>query len=162
MANQFGSRRITDEEWSRLQRSVGPMSSRIRSAMDESILSRNKSARVAARDTVRSLSPKPSGIGWPGSVTPEKANPFFELQWDRAVQEVPELAINEERNRQIMWEAYYNHDSPRNVRDYYVQRWEELLGRSYSSRDSWIYEGQYDEMEERPEEYEEYDERPEI
>ena len=159
---RIGDESITDTEWRYLLRVVGPMSERFRNTMDSAITDRDRSARKNARERVMANLPRSSGIGYPGADSGSgRANPFFELQWYRATVEHPELKDNAANNRAIMFTAYYSHE-PEGIRRHYVQRWEALYGEPYSARQSWIYEGWYDEQEEPPEEVEEYDERPEI
>ncbi len=154
------SERISDAEWRYLLHVVGPMSERFRNTMDRAITGRDKAERKDARQRVMENLPRPSGLGTGGRTEPQ-TNPFFELQWYRAIRSKPSLEIDAARNRGIMWNAYYSRE-PEGVRRHFMTRWEDLYGEPYSARQTWIYEGWYDEQEEPPEEVEEYEERPEI
>lgn len=163
---RIGSNRVTDSEWRELRRLIPTLNENRRQQINTVLTSRDKSISTGIRqDVIRELSYRPSGLGFPGAARPEPIpDPFFELQWLRAVSEKPALSANRRRNRDTMYNAYYNRELSQGIREHFMELWERRLGRPV--RETWVYEGWYDEMEEPPEEVEEtpegFEEKPEL
>lgn len=119
-------RPVTNAEWSYLQRRFAALERRpgMRELFNNSLEGSPYEAserRQFRRDIFEQVREMASPLA-------AYQNPYFELSWFRAVQQQPSLNNNLNRNRALLYEAFFERAEPRRVREEKVAQWLRLTG----------------------------------